>query len=82
MAIVTEVEIRAQVKQPRPGITLSVPPDTRFSPGARDFINTWKVEVRYEADTAVSPDAIRLGVPRSRPARYPEGAATPPPAKP
>lgn len=80
MAIVTEVEIRAQVKRPHPGIILSVPPGTRFSPGAQDFINTWKVEVRYE--TSPSPEAIRVGDPRPRTLRYPEGAAVPPPPKP
>ena len=81
MAIVTEVEIRALVKQPRPGITLSVPPATRFSPGAHDFINTWKVEVLFEVDAQVTSGAIRLGVSRPRTGRYPEGATTPPPAK-
>jgi ethanolamine utilization cobalamin adenosyltransferase len=80
MAIVTEVEIRAQVKQPRPGIILSVPPGTRFTPGARDFINTWKVEVRYEVSP--SPDAIRVGDPRPRTMRYPEGAVMPTSHKP
>ncbi len=45
MAIMTETELRERIRQPQPGMTLPVPPGTRFSPAAQDFIKHWQLEV-------------------------------------
>jgi ethanolamine utilization cobalamin adenosyltransferase len=45
MAILTESEIRDLIRQPQPGMTLTVPPGTRLSPAAQDFVKQWKLEV-------------------------------------
>lgn len=47
MAILTESEIRDLIRQPQPGMTLTVPPGTRLSPSAQDFVKHWKLELRF-----------------------------------
>lgn len=53
MRIVTESELRAQIRQPEEGIVLTFPAGTRFSPSARDFIKRWEVEIRFEEGDGV-----------------------------
>jgi ethanolamine utilization cobalamin adenosyltransferase len=45
MPIITETQLRNQIRQPQEGMTISMPGDTRFSPAAMDFIKQWKIEV-------------------------------------
>lgn len=47
MAIMTEAELRELIRQPQPGLTLTVPPGTRFSPAAQDFIKHWQLDVVF-----------------------------------
>ena len=47
MAILTESEIRDLIRQPQPGMTLTVPPGTRLSPAAQDFVKHWRLELQY-----------------------------------
>ncbi len=46
MPILTESQIRDLIRQPQPGMTLTVAPGTRLSPAAQDFVNHWKLEVQ------------------------------------
>ena len=52
MAILTESEIRDLIRQPQPGMTLTVPPGTRLSPAAQDFVKHWKLELQFGAPAA------------------------------
>lgn len=45
MAILTESDIRDLIRIPQEGMTLTVPPGTRLSPAAQDFVKHWKIEV-------------------------------------
>lgn len=65
MAIMTESELRELLRQPQPGVTLTVPPGTRFSPAAQDFIKQWQLEVVFSEGAAGSPAPNSAG---SRPA--------------
>jgi ethanolamine utilization cobalamin adenosyltransferase len=46
MPILTESEIRGLIRQPQPGMTLTVAPGTRLSPAAQDFVKQWNLEVQ------------------------------------
>ena len=50
MGIITEAELRDQIRQPQRGASLSVPAGTRFSPAAQDFLKQWQIDVRYDAE--------------------------------
>ncbi len=54
MTIITEAELRHRIRQPRRGETLTVPPGTRFSPAAADFIKHWQILVVY-AEAPATP---------------------------
>jgi ethanolamine utilization cobalamin adenosyltransferase len=43
--IVTESALREQLRQPRAGARVSVPPGSSLSPAARDFVAQWQLEV-------------------------------------
>ena len=43
--VVTEVDLRDQLRRPGLGDTVVVPVGARMSPSARDFINQWKLVV-------------------------------------
>jgi len=53
MPIVTEQELRIKIRQPEYGLVVTVPPGTRFSPSARDFIKQWEIQVRFEEEARV-----------------------------
>lgn len=53
MAILTETEIRDIIRRPQPGMTLTVPPGTRLSPAAQDFVKQWQLEL---VESAPAPD--------------------------
>ncbi len=56
MPIITEAQLRDQIRQPRQGMTIHLPPDARLSPSAQDFINQWKMEIVVgEAPGAAAP---------------------------
>ncbi|MCX7852506.1 MAG: hypothetical protein N2383_06940 [Caldilineales bacterium] len=55
MTILTEAELRNRIRQPRKGETLTVPPGTRFSPAAADFIKHWQILVVYADAVAAEP---------------------------
>ncbi|NOZ07056.1 MAG: hypothetical protein GXP41_12015 [Chloroflexi bacterium] len=59
MQIVTESELRQQIRQPRHGLVLTFPPGTRFSPAAQDFLREWRVAVRFaeEPESSASPQS-------------------------
>ncbi len=50
MPIITETQLRDQIRQPQQGMTITLPKDTRFSPSAMDFIKHWKIEVVHGED--------------------------------
>ncbi len=54
MPIITEAQLRDQIRQPRQGMTVHLPPDARLSPSAQDFINQWKMDIVY-GEAAASP---------------------------
>jgi ethanolamine utilization cobalamin adenosyltransferase len=58
MAILTESEIRDLIRQPQPGMTLTVPPGTRLSPAAQDFVQHWKLEVQVGAQAPAGAGAL------------------------
>jgi len=45
MPIITEVQLREKIRQPRTGMSIRLPENVQFSPSASDFINQWKIEV-------------------------------------
>ncbi len=55
MAIMTETELRQRIRHPQPGLTLTVPPGTRFSPAARDFIKEWQLEIVFSEGAQRTP---------------------------
>lgn len=55
MAIMTESELRELLRQPQPGLTLTVPPGTRFSPAAQDFIKHWQLDVVFSEGASAAP---------------------------
>lgn len=57
MAIVTEAELREQVRRPARGLRVAVPAGATFSPAAADFVKTWQLQVDY----VEAPDQARTG---------------------
>lgn len=55
MAILTESELRDLIRQPQPGLTLTVGPGTRFSPAAQDFISHWQLDVVFSEEAQMPP---------------------------
>ncbi len=53
--ILTEVELRDRIRRPQRGLKVTVPPGTRFSPSARDFIAQWDLEI-VEVEEAPTSD--------------------------
>lgn len=49
MAIVTEAELREQIRRPARGLRVAVPAGATFSPAAADFVRTWQLQVDYVA---------------------------------
>jgi len=71
MAIMTEAELRDLIRQPRAGMTVTVPPGTRFSPSAQDFIKHWQLEIVYSAGAPLPPPAPAAPPAWERPAAFP-----------
>ncbi|MDZ4158235.1 MAG: hypothetical protein U1B80_00455, partial [Anaerolineaceae bacterium] len=44
----TEARLRDQIRQPKPGMKITVPGGTKFSPSALDFIQLWNMEIVYQ----------------------------------
>jgi len=57
MTIMTEADLRDRIRQPQAGATLTVPPGTRFSPSAQDFIKHWRLEVAFAEALEPPPPA-------------------------
>jgi ethanolamine utilization cobalamin adenosyltransferase len=55
MPIITEAELRERIRRPKRGMKVAVPPGTRFSPSARDFIGQWGLEIVVEEVTPPAP---------------------------
>lgn len=70
MVIMTEVDLRNRIRQPQAGATLTVPPGTRFSPAAQDFIKHWRLEVVFAqaAQHPLSADGAQGETEGDRPA--------------
>ena len=43
MTIVTEAELRDQLRRPTLGATIKVPAGARLTPSARDFVKQWQL---------------------------------------
>ncbi len=55
MMIMTESELRDLFRHPQLGATLTVPPGTRFSPAAQDFIKDWQLNIVYSEGAQAAP---------------------------
>jgi len=69
LKIVTEAELRQQLRQPQHGLVLTFPPGTRFSPAAQDFLREWRVAVRFVEEPASSDGASSGADPPAKRAR-------------
>lgn len=58
MPIVTEAQLRDQIRQPKKGMVIRLPADSRLSPSAQDFLKEWNMEVEFE------PAIVPAGNPR------------------
>ena len=47
MTIVTEAELRDQLRRPSLGATVKVPAGARFTPSAQDFVKQWQLQLAY-----------------------------------
>lgn len=54
MPIVTEAQLRNQIRQPQKGMSVRLPADARLSPSAQDFLKEWNMQVITE-DEPSSP---------------------------
>ena len=61
MPIVTESQLRDQIRQPQQGMTITLPKNTQFSPAAMDFIQHWKIEVVYGEIELAAVEAVDGG---------------------
>ncbi len=57
MPIVTEAQLRDQIRQPQKGMSVRLPADARLSPSAQDFLKAWNMEVIIEG----APEAVPQG---------------------
>lgn len=74
MPIVTESDLRSQLRRPEEGATVSTPPGARLSPSAEDFVRQWKLTVVEAAPaTPATPAAATAtgDVNWDRPAEFP-----------
>jgi ethanolamine utilization cobalamin adenosyltransferase len=75
--IITESDLRQQLRQPRRNARVTVPPGATFTPAAADFIRTWQLDVHEEA-VAPRPDRRGARAAWDRPGAFPvvlDGAA-------
>lgn len=63
MPIVTETQLRNQIRQPQKGMTVRLPADARLSPSAQDFIKEWNMEVTFEGESVNLPDSKPIDSP-------------------
>lgn len=63
MPIVTEAQLRNQIRQPQKGMSVRLPADARLSPSAQDFLKEWNMKVITEGESS-SP----AGQPAPKPA--------------
>lgn len=61
MPIVTEAQLRNQIRQPQKGMSVHLPANARLSPSAQDFLKEWNMEVVFEKDADAADDAHRTG---------------------
>jgi ethanolamine utilization cobalamin adenosyltransferase len=65
--LVTEAELREQLRQPSLGARVAVPPGAKLSPAAADFVKQWQLKV-----VEAAPDVAAGGAPRwDRPGEFP-----------
>ncbi|AQX16861.1 hypothetical protein BCR15_07315 [Tessaracoccus lapidicaptus] len=70
MSVVTEADLRAQLRRPEHGATVSIAPGARLSPSAQDFVKQWSLVVA-EDGPAPGPPAASVGTAWDRPAEFP-----------
>ena len=63
--IITESDLRAQLRRPRRHARVTVPAGARLTQAADDFVRTWQLDVREAAPTAATPP------PWDRPGTFP-----------
>jgi ethanolamine utilization cobalamin adenosyltransferase len=79
VTVLTESELREQLRRPRTGARVVVPPGAVLSPAARDFVGHWRLELVEEPQDAGGPNTggraalDRPGAPRGwdRPSTFP-----------
>lgn len=54
MPIVTEAQLRNQIRQPQKGMSVHLPANARLSPSAQDFLKEWNMEAIF-TDAASAP---------------------------
>lgn len=57
MAVVTESDLRAQLRRPTQGARVAVPAGHRLSPAAQDFVKQWSLEIVESGETGPGPRA-------------------------
>lgn len=68
MAIVTEAELREQIRRPSRGLRVVVPVGSTFSPSAEDFVRSWQLQVEYVQAPLPGPTHRRSRERTDRPA--------------
>lgn len=67
MSIVTEAQLRNQIRQPQKGMSVHLPANARLSPSAQDFLKEWNMEVIFENAVAATDDASHEAGTRAKP---------------
>ena len=79
--IITEAELRDQLRRPTSGAQVTIPAGARLSPSATDFVNQWSLvvveggAVPTPAPTAAQPAASDGGVTTTSPSARPFSSA-------
>jgi len=72
MPIVTEAQLRNQIRQPQKGMSVRLPADARLSPSAQDFLKEWNMEVILEGAPAETQPAEAAPKPEwDKPGQFP-----------
>jgi len=69
VTIVTEAELRDQLRRPSLGATVKVPAGARFTPSAQDFVRQWQLQLAYPDAPQDAPRDVPWG--RGKPAGNP-----------
>jgi ethanolamine utilization cobalamin adenosyltransferase len=76
--IVTESALREQVRHPKKGARVSLPPGTTLSPAARDFVAHWQIEIVTDGSAEPTNGTARRAATWQQPSRFPVVASEAP----